>query len=77
MIYFVRHVKREDNLKTLFSSKNIVSTSGPLQLHLDLFDPTITVSISGKRYGLAIVDDYSRWTWVMFHHKDKSFDIFF
>ena len=30
------------------------------------------------QYGLVIVDDYSKWTWVMFlNHKYGSFDIFF
>jgi len=66
-------------IKNLFTSKNIVSTSRPLQLlHLDLFGPTRTVSTSGKRYGPVIVDDFSRWTWIMFlNYQDDSFDIFF
>jgi len=52
-------------IKNSFTNKN-VSTSRPLQLlHLDLFGPTRTVSADGKRYGLVIVDDYSRWTWVI------------
>jgi hypothetical protein len=25
-----------------------------------------TASINGNKYGLVIVDDYSRWTWVKF-----------
>jgi len=37
-----------------------------LSIHLVRFRPTRTVSISGKQYGLIIVDDYSRWTWVKF-----------
>jgi len=42
-------------------------------LYLDLFGLTITSSVSGKRYDQVIVDDYSRWTWVMFlAHKDES-----
>ena len=66
-------------IENYFTSKNIVSTSRPLQLlHLDMFGPTRTASSSGKRYGLVIVDNYSRWTRVMFlKNKDKSFDIFF
>ena len=66
-------------IKNFFTSKNIVSTSRPLQLlHLHLFGLTRTASASGKRYGLVIVEDYSRRTWVMFlNHKDESFDIFF
>jgi len=47
-------------------------------LHLDLFGPTKTTSTSGKRYGIVIVEDYSRWTWVMFlAHKDEFFSVFF
>jgi len=67
MIYSMRHAKGGNKLKLLFSSKNIVSTSRPLELlHLDMFGPTGNASIGGKRYGLVVVDDYSRWTWVMF-----------
>ena len=62
-----------------FTNKNSVSTSRPLQLlHLDLFGPTKTTSINGKRYELVIVDNYSRSIWLIFlNHKDESFDIFF
>ena len=35
-------------------------------------------SISGKKYVLVIIDDYSRWTWVKFlRHKDESYSMFF
>jgi len=66
-------------VKNSFSSKNIISTSRPLNLvHLDLFGPTRIDSVSGKRYRMVIVDDNSRWTWVMFlAHKDESFGVFF
>ncbi|XP_075095412.1 uncharacterized protein LOC142173690 [Nicotiana tabacum] len=65
-----------------FKSKDIVSTTKPLQLlHMDLFGPTRTASIGGKRYTFVIVDDYSRFTWVIFlSHKDdalKYFEIFY
>ena len=50
-------------IKNSFSSKNIVSTSTPLQLlHLDLFGPTRTMSISGKRYRLT------QWTTTLDGH---------
>jgi len=50
-------------IENSFTSKNIVSTSRPLQLlHHDLFGPTRIASTGGKRYGLVIVEDYSRWT---------------
>ena len=46
-------------------------------LHIDLFGPVKTASINGKKYGLVIVDDYSRWTWVKFlKHKDESHSVF-
>ena len=64
--------------RSSFKSKNIVSTSRPLELlHMDLFGPTRTTSLGGKKYGLVIVDDYSRYTWVLFlAHKDETFSIF-
>ncbi|KAK2382406.1 putative mitochondrial protein [Trifolium repens] len=64
--------------KTSFKPKNIVSTSRPLELlHIDLFGPVNTASINGKKYGLVIVDDYSRWTWVKFLRvKDDAYDVF-
>ena len=65
--------------KPSFKSKNIVSTSRLLELlHIDLFGPVKTASTSGKKYGLVIVDDYSKWTWVKFlRHKDESHFVFF
>ncbi|KAK2374267.1 putative mitochondrial protein [Trifolium repens] len=64
--------------KTSFKPKNIVSTSRPLELlHIDLFGPVSTASINGKKYGLVIVDDYSRWIWVKFLRvKDDAYDVF-
>jgi transposase InsO family protein len=35
-------------------------------LHMDLFGPIAYISISGSKYYLVIVDDYSRFTWVFF-----------
>jgi transposase InsO family protein len=40
-------------------------------LHMDLFGPIAYISISGNKYGLVIIDDYSRFTWVFFL-QDKS-----
>ena len=64
--------------KVPFKAKNVVSTSRPLELlHIDLFGPVKTESIGGKRYGMVIVDDYSRWTWVKFlSRKDESHSVF-
>jgi hypothetical protein len=47
--------------------KNIMTTDMPLELlHMDLFGPIAYISISGSKYCLVIVDDYSRFTWVFF-----------
>lgn len=49
------------------SFKNEVSTSRPLALlHIDLFGLTRTQSLDGKQYVFVIVDDYTRFTWVIF-----------
>ena len=65
-------------VKTSFKSKDIVSTSKPLELlHIDLFGPVSIASIYGSKYGMVIVDDYSRWSWVRFlKSKDDSYDVF-
>jgi transposase InsO family protein len=53
-------------------SKNVMTTSRPLELlHMDLFGPVANLSIGGSKYGLIIVDDFSRFTWVFFL-QDKS-----
>jgi hypothetical protein len=47
--------------------KSIVSTKQPLELiHMDLFGPVAYLSIDGNKYGLIIVDDFTRFTWVFF-----------
>jgi transposase InsO family protein len=38
---------------------------------MDLFGPVVYISIDDNKYGLVIVDDYSRFTWVFFL-QDKS-----
>ena len=38
---------------------------------MDLFGPVAYISIGGNKYGLVIVDDYTRFTWVFFVF-DKS-----
>jgi transposase InsO family protein len=49
-----------------------MTTTRPLEmLHMDLFDPVAYISIDGNKYGLVIIDDYSRFTW-MFFLQDKS-----
>jgi len=65
-------------VKSSFKAKDIVSTFRPLKLlHIDLFGPVNTASLYGSKYGLIIVDDYSRWTWVKFlRSKDCAYDVF-
>ncbi|XP_075095048.1 uncharacterized protein LOC142173366 [Nicotiana tabacum] len=68
--------------RNTFKTKDIVSTTKLLQLlHMDLFGPTRTASIGGKLYAFVIIDDYSRFIWVIFlSHKDetlKHFEIFY
>jgi hypothetical protein len=46
---------------------NVMTTSRPLELlHMDLFGPVAYLSIGGSKYGLVIVDDFSRFTCVFF-----------
>jgi transposase InsO family protein len=53
-------------------AQNIMITTRPLEmLHIDMFGPIAYISIRGNKYGLVIVDDYSRFTWVFFL-QDKS-----
>jgi hypothetical protein len=41
----------------------IMTTTRPLEmLHMDLFGPVAYISIGSNKYGLVIVDDYSRFT---------------
>jgi transposase InsO family protein len=55
--------------------KSIMSTSKAFELlHMDLFGPTTYTSISDNNYGFMIVDDSTRYTWVVFL-VDKS-DVF-
>ena len=70
--------QRGKQTKSSFHSKNVVSTTRSLELlHFDLFGLTRTASLGGKKYGLVIMDDYSRFTWVIFLiHKDDACDAF-
>ena len=43
-----------------------LATSRPLEpLHLDFIGQTRTESLGGKRYIMVIVDDFTRYTWVI------------
>jgi len=39
---------------------------------MDLFGPVAYVSIGGNKYGLVIVDDYTRLTWVFFVYDNSE-----
>ena len=60
--------------KASHRSKDMSSITEPLQLiHMDLFGPVNIMSLSKKKYALVIVDDYSKYTWVLFlHSKDEA-----
>ena len=62
-----------------FKSKNIVSTSKPLELlHMDLFGLIRTTSLRRKRYDFVIIDDFLHFIWVLFLiSKDEAFSAFF
>nr|GFB75074.1 hypothetical protein [Tanacetum cinerariifolium] len=58
-------------------SKTAFASNKPLYLlHMDLYGPMRVKSINGKRYVLAVVDDYLRYTWVFFlHSKDEASEV--
>jgi hypothetical protein len=50
-----------------------MTTSRPLELlHMDLFGPVAYLRIGGIKYGLVIVEYYSRFTWVFFLHDSSE-----
>ncbi|GJV77110.1 retrovirus-related pol polyprotein from transposon TNT 1-94 [Tanacetum coccineum] len=57
-----------------FKTKTVPSSKRRLNLlHMDLCGPMRIESINGKKYILAIVDDYSRYTWTHFiRSKDET-----
>jgi transposase InsO family protein len=53
-------------IRTPHKKTSGILTSHNLELlHMDLMGPTRTESLGGKRYIMVIVDDYSRYTWVV------------
>ena len=51
-----------------------VQTSRPLELlHIDLMGPTRFQNLGGKKYILVVVDDFTRYTWVvLLRYKAKA-----
>jgi len=67
---------RGKQVKISFKPKTALSTSRPFELvHIDLCGPMRVQSRRGYRYVCVMVDDYSRYTWVMMlHSKDETFE---
>ena len=52
--------------KAKHPSTQTLATSRPQELlHIDLMGPTWTKSLGGKRYIIVVVDDFTRFTWVV------------
>ena len=52
--------------KAKHPSTQTLATSRPLELlHLDLMGSTKIESLGGKRYIMVVVDDFTRYTWVI------------
>ena len=68
----------EKQVRTSFKSILEISTTRPSQLlHMDLFGPSRTTSLDGKHFAFVIVDDFSRYTWVIFlATKDEALKTF-
>ena len=39
---------------------------------MDLFGPVDPCSLSRRKYAMVVVDDFSRYSWVLFLHKKKD-----
>ena len=53
--------------RTQFKTKNVSSTSKPLQIvHLDLCGPSRKEGTGKENYFMLVIDDYSRMIWVAF-----------
>ncbi|GJY58606.1 retrovirus-related pol polyprotein from transposon TNT 1-94 [Tanacetum coccineum] len=69
--------ERGKSKKASHPPKLVLSDHSKLELlHMDLCGPMRVASISGKKYILVIVDDFSRYTWVYFlRSKDETPEI--
>nr|GEZ66800.1 integrase, catalytic region, zinc finger, CCHC-type, peptidase aspartic, catalytic [Tanacetum cinerariifolium] len=76
-IIFAQHVNLERAKKHTHKPKAENTNLEVLNtLHMDLCGPVRVQTINGKKYILVIVDDYSRFTWVMFlRSKDETPDV--
>ena len=69
---------KEKQVRSSFKPKKCVSTTFPLELlHIDLCGSIPVRSLKGNSYIIAILDDYSRFTWVSFlKEKNEAFHEF-
>ena len=59
--------------RLLFSTSSISSVRPFELIHCDIWGPYRIASLSGAKYFLTIVDDYSRFTWFFFmQHKSET-----
>jgi transposase InsO family protein len=56
----------EKQVGNIHPKKSIMSISKAFELLYDLFRTTTYTSIDGNKYGFMIVDDFTRYTWVVF-----------
>jgi len=65
-------------VKISFQAKNQVSTNQALLLfHIDLFSVIHVSSLNGNRYAFFIINDSTKFTWVLFlTHKDEALGAF-
>ena len=46
-------------------------------LHMNLFRPVRNLSLGGNKYGLIIIDNFSKFIWILFlAHKSETFKTF-
>jgi len=67
-----------EQVRSSFKPQKCVSTTFPLELlHIDLCGSIPVRSLKGNSYIIAILDDYSRFTWVSFlKEKNEAFHEF-
>lgn len=72
LIYYINNMNPCDSChyvkqKRLSFPNSITNTHSPFELlHADLWGPFTTESILGQKYFLTLVDDYSRFAWIIF-----------
>ena len=69
--------ERNKQIKRSFHHKKVVTTSKPLQfLHMNLCCPMRIISFGGKKLCFVILNDFSRFTWILFlTRKSDAFDL--